>query len=155
VLAPLKNNLAAPQSSLAFEVVTPEGGAPRLNWLGPVEVTADALLTPARRPGPNAERRDAAAAFLERVLADGPLPARQVWKVAQQEGFSFITLRRAKTHLAVASEFANVNGIPISYWLLPGQQLPATEPQAEPDEVIERLRQLEEHYPPRSPLDDL
>jgi hypothetical protein len=83
-------------------------------------------------------------------------PSVQVWKLAQQEGLSLSTLRRAKKHLPVRSEYVSVNRIPISYWLLPGQSMPSDiKPQEDPDPVFERLRQLEEQYPSRSPLDDL
>ncbi len=156
VLAQVKNNLAAAQSSLAFEVTQTEGGAATLNWLGPVAVTADDLQAPIRRRGRDPEQRDAACEFLARILADGPLAAREIWRRAEQEGISFATLRRAKTHLPVRIEWVTVNKLAISYWLLPGQVLPSdVKPQGEPDPVFERLRQLEEQYPPRSPLDDL
>ena len=156
VLAQVKNNLAAPQPSLAFEVAQPEGGGAAVNWLGPVAVTAEDLQAPVRRRGRDPEQRDAACEFLERVLADGPLAAREIWRRAEQEGISFATLRRAKKHLPVRIEWAAVNKLAISYWLLPDQVLPSdVKPQEEPDPVFERLRQLEEQYPPRSPLDDL
>jgi hypothetical protein len=156
VLAQVKNNLAPPQPSLAFEVATAEGGAAALRWLGTVAATADDLLAGARRRGRRPEKRDAACAFLTRVLADGPLPAREVWRRAEPEGICFGTLRNAKDHLPIRTEWATVNGLTITYWLLPGQNLAsAVLPAEQPDPVLERLRQLEQQYPSRSPLDDL
>jgi hypothetical protein len=50
VLAQVKDNLAGPQPSLAFEVVRPAAGAPTLTWHGPVAVTAQELQARPRRP---------------------------------------------------------------------------------------------------------
>jgi hypothetical protein len=156
VLAQVKNNRAAPQPSLAFQVTRPEGGAPALHWLGPVAVTADDLLAPVRRPGPEAGPRDAACAFLRRVLAGGPVAAREVWKRAEQEGITFGTLKRAKKAVPVLTDWVPVNGLPISYWRLPGQHpSPDGVPAEESDPLFKRLRELEERHPSRSPLDDL
>ena len=50
VIAQVKNNLAPPQPSLAFEVRTADGAPPAVAWLGPSTRTADDLLT-AGAPG--------------------------------------------------------------------------------------------------------
>ncbi len=156
MLAQVKNNLSARQPSLGFEVVEPEGGPPALHWLGPVAVSADDLHARLGRHGRPPLLRDTAAAFLHRVLAHGPLPAREVWRRAEQEGITKGTLRHARENLPVKLGWGNVNGLPITYWMLPGHDLPSNAaPTEEPDPIFERLRQLEEQYPSRSPLDDL
>jgi hypothetical protein len=44
---------------------------------------------------------------------------------------------------------------PVSYWLLPGQQLPPSAPlDADADAVDESLRALNEQWPPPNPLDE-
>ncbi len=155
VLAQVKNNLAPVQPSLAFEVVVLEGGPPALHWRGPAAVSADDLQAPLRRGRPPLQR-DAACAFLQRVLAQGPLPAREVWRHAEKEGITRGTLAQARHHLPVKLGWGSVNGLPITYWMLTDQDLPPnTPPTEEPDPIFERLRQLEEQYPSRSPLDDM
>src|SRR5439155_23741582 len=49
VLACTKNNLAAYPPSLGFRIVATSEGLPRLDWIGPVERTADDLVGAGRR----------------------------------------------------------------------------------------------------------
>jgi hypothetical protein len=154
VLAQVKNNLAAPQSSLAFEVVGTSTHRSILHWLGPVAVTADSLLA-LPRSGPKSLPRDLARAFLEEVLADGPRSVRDIWHRAQEAGLSERTLRRAKHDLAVRPVRLRLNGRNATYWLLPEQDLPAAlPPETAPPDLEEWLRPLRERYPPATPLDD-
>ena len=44
VVAQVKNNLARPQPSLAYEVVADDQGRPQVAWLGEVDVAADQLV---------------------------------------------------------------------------------------------------------------
>jgi hypothetical protein len=125
VLAQVKNNLGPAQPSLAFEVTRPAGGAAVLSWLGPVAVTADALMAPPRRRGRAPDRRDAACEALERILADGPLQSGDVLMRTQEAGMSVRTMERAKKVLGVRSEWAKCEGRQVTYWLLPDQSLPA------------------------------
>jgi len=156
VLAQVKNNLAVPQPSLAFEVVPAEGGAPALNWLGPLPLTADDLLTQGRRRGRQRRERGNAFAFLAQLLAAGPLPVREVWERATQEGLSRATLRRAKGELEIRSQMVTVDGKRVSYWLLPTQQAPAGgSPDEDPNSLEPWLAPLRERYPSPTPLDDL
>src|SRR5262249_35665517 len=112
VLAQVKNNLAAPQPSLAFEVAQPAGGPPTLTALGPVALTGDGLLARRhpRRPGPEPQALEVALAFLAEVLAGGPRPVNDVWARAQPVGLSEITLRRAKRELGVRSVWVKEDG---------------------------------------------
>jgi hypothetical protein len=155
VLAQVKNNLAAPQTSLAFEVLAQAGGPPTLTWIGPSDWTADDLLA-ASPPTPSRPLpRDQAGEFLRSLLADGPRTSREVWAAAQQHNLAERTLNRAKRDLAIRSVRVFLNDIPRTYWLLPGQALP---PRAPPDAVPdleEWLGPLREQFPPFTPLDDL
>src|SRR5262249_26655405 len=70
VLAQVRNSLAGPQPSLAYQITAADGGLPAVDWLGPSPCSADELLAGAalRKHG----TRDRAAAFLEQFLAAGP-----------------------------------------------------------------------------------
>jgi hypothetical protein len=156
VLAQVKNNLAAPQPSLAFEVAQPAGGAPTLTWLGPVAALAHGLLARRRQRGPEAVALAGATAFLARVLADGPRPVRVIWALAQQEGHSRRTLRRAKTEVEADLLWADVDGHPVRHWALPGQTAPPPAPAEDDETSLEPwLAPLRERYPGPTPLDDL
>src|SRR5260370_23468267 len=83
VLAKLKNNLGAPQPSLAFTVVD-QGDAPAIpSWLGPVPWTADQLLARKSVAPPSCYPRDRACEFLKDALEEGPRTARERWPLAQ------------------------------------------------------------------------
>ncbi|MCI0458090.1 MAG: AAA family ATPase [Gemmataceae bacterium] len=153
VLAQLKNKLAPPQPSLAYRVEAPPGGLPGLNWLGPVEWTADALLG-ARAgvqapPGP----RDQAKEFLADFLEEGPRLLTEIWPAAQRAGLTERTLRRARDGLGVRSVRMFREGRMHSWWLLPHQEPPPRGPN-DPPGLEPWLRPLIEKYPVVPPLDD-
>ncbi len=155
VLAQVKNNLAPPQPSLAYEVTAQEGAPPVLSWLGPCEWAADDLL--AKRPSaPPPSPRDRAREFLEDVLEQGPRTSREIWEASREHELSERTLNRAKRELEVRSVRVTIEGQPRSYWLLPGQELPAVVP---PEEAVPSLEPwlapLRAQFPPPTPLDDL
>ncbi len=154
VLAQQKNNRAAPQSSLAYEVTAGPDEAPTVSWLGPCAWTADQLLaSPHRTPRPQYDR---ACRFLQSFLKDGPRTSRELWTAAQEEGLSDRTIQRAKIEMEIRSVWVSLDKTPVSYWLLPGQELPATvPPEAAPPDLEPWLRPLRERFPPTTPLDDL
>jgi hypothetical protein len=152
VLAQVKNNLASPQPSLAFEVTAEDGGPARLLWSGPVPLGADVLLG---RPRAAAKPRDAARAFLEEVLADGPLTSQDLWQRVQAEGLASATVKRAKKLLGVRSQWVKVDGRAVSYWMLEGQNLPPeVKPQTEQDQLDIELDRILREDGPGNPLDD-
>jgi hypothetical protein len=109
VLAPTKNNLAVPPTSLMFGLEEAESGSVRVNWLGQSEVSASQLLaTP--RDEEQADARGEAVEFLNDVLADGPVPAAQVKEESEDAGITDITLRRAKKSLGVLAYRENAAG---------------------------------------------
>src|SRR5262249_34693517 len=71
VLTQIKNNLAAPQPSLAYELTTHAERPPTIAWLGPCPWTAAQLLAAAGARAP-APERDRAGEFLRAFLIDGP-----------------------------------------------------------------------------------
>ena len=151
VLAQVKNNLAAPQPSIAFTVA-----ATGITWLGPCPWTGDMLLAAAAKAPRGLPPRDRARDFLAAALADGSRTSRELWQLAQKENLGARTLRRAKLDLNVRSVRLWADGRRLSYWLLPGQQLPASvPPEAAPPDLEPWLAPLREKYPPLTPLDDL
>jgi hypothetical protein len=112
-------------------------------------VAADELV--ARAPGRKHEARERAAAFLKQFLAGGPRSADDIWQAAQKAGLSARTVQRAKNGLNIRSCRVQAEGKPVSYWLLPGQQLPAA---LSRDPEIDRLiAELERQFPPQPPLE--
>jgi AAA domain-containing protein len=98
VLASTKFNIGPRPSSLSYRLVESTGtGAPRVEWLGEIDITADQLLMKPR-PSP---RLEAAKAFLREILADEPMPASDVTEAAKAEGITPKTLRSAREQLEV------------------------------------------------------
>ena len=102
VMAQVKNNLAPPQPSLAYQIQTANAVPLSLNWLGPTEYTAAQLLAgtplhPPRTPVP----REVAGAFLDDFLMDGPRTSREIWPEALRRGLTERTVARAKQELSV------------------------------------------------------
>jgi RecA-family ATPase len=109
VLASTKNNLAPPPQSFMFGLEEAKSGSVRVNWLGQSEVSAkDILATP--QDHEHADARGEAVEFLNQVLADGPLPAKQVIVEADDAGIAEKTLRRAKKILDVIVYRENITG---------------------------------------------
>jgi putative DNA primase/helicase len=101
----LKNNIGQDQTGLAFAVegVTLPGGieTSRVVWEGePVTMSAEEAFAPEL----NREDRAAveeAKAFLAGLLADGPVPSRQVRADAEGAGHHWSAIRRAQVALGV------------------------------------------------------
>jgi hypothetical protein len=149
VLAQVRSSLTGPQPSLTYRITGADGPLPSLEWLGTSPVSADELVARGARRVDNP--RDRAAAFLEQFLAAGPRTARDVWQAAQKAGLSARTLQRAKPGLEIQCRRVQVDGRPVSYWLLPGQELPAggLDP-----ELRRMFAELEKQFPPSTPLDE-
>ena len=100
-----KNNLAEPPQGLAFQleqVVVGEGiVTSRVDWEPePITTTADEVLTATGKSNlALAEAED----FLEALLADGPVPSKEVDAEAEEAGITKATLRRAKASLGITS----------------------------------------------------
>jgi hypothetical protein len=148
VLAQQKNNLAARQPSLAYEVSAAADGKPALVWHGETDWSAESVLNQ-RRPLP-ATRRDEASAFLREFLRDGPKTSRQIWAAAREHGHKEKTLRAAARKLKLSFRSVWQDDDRLSYWLLPDQSPPAPDPATDLEPWLAPLR---ERYPAASPLD--
>jgi hypothetical protein len=138
VLATTKNNLAKPPRSLMFALEESEGGAVRINWLGESEVSAkDLLATP--QDHEQTDARSEAAEFLQDILSEGPVPANEVIRDAEDAGIAEKTLRRAKKLLSVVAYRENRAGEQRGsgrwMWKLPVVDLSTDEDQGGPPTV--------------------
>lgn len=155
VMAQIKNNLAGPQPSLAYRLRVHESGQPIIDWLGDNSQSADGLLAAAGRkpylPCPRERARD----FLFALLDDGPRSTLDIWPVAEKLGFSRRTLRRVREKAGMGCESVWTNNRLLTYWLLPGQQLPAELKPLDPDRpsLEPYLAPIIAQYP-TTPLDE-
>ena len=121
-----------------------------MDWFGTSPISADEVLACAGRRGRGP--RDLAATFLEQFLAAGPRSSRDIWEAAQKAALSARTLNRAKKELGIRCRRRQRDGRPVSYWLLPDQEL-SGDPSDCPE--LDRLfADMEKQYPPRTPLDE-
>jgi hypothetical protein len=123
---PGKNNLAEEGNGLAFTI---EGDPPTVVWeRDPVQMRADDALAnenETSRPGPQPEARNAAADWLLKVLASGPVtsgdkdhPAPDTIRaLAKEADLKWATVRRAADALGVRREKAPVSHV--WQWRLP------------------------------------
>jgi hypothetical protein len=156
LLAQVKNNLAPPQPSLAYRLTDNPDGRPSLTWLGTSGRTAAELLGSRADLAPVARLREEACDALEEFLLGGTHTSREVWAFARSRGLAKHTLLRAKQHLEVRSERVWAGGRRLSYWLLPGQELPPELAAGSPEDDLEPwLAPLRAKYPPPSPIDQV
>ncbi|HMF20031.1 MAG TPA: AAA family ATPase [Gemmataceae bacterium] len=148
VIAQVKNNLAARQDSLVYEIIA-GGKHLELAWRGRCTLTAADLLRWAERQYPARLR---ARDFLASFLQDGPVPSDLIWQAARELGISKSTLNRAKKELDVRTQQTVDAGQNIYYWLLKKHKAPFS---TDPDiRAFERL--IEDggaRLPLRNPLD--
>lgn len=101
VLAHYKSSYAKEAGSQAFEISTPpKGGAARVIWQGPVEMSANELVT---QSSVHDSVLDRAVRALEDYLTPGPARARDVIAAMKKKGVQERTLERAKKRLGVIS----------------------------------------------------
>lgn len=101
VLSHYKSSYAQEAVSQAFEICSPpKGGAARIKWRGPVEMSANELVA---LSSVQESVLDRAARTLEEYLAEGPAEARDVKEAMKKKGIQERTLDRAKKKLGVIS----------------------------------------------------
>jgi hypothetical protein len=120
-----KNNLAAAPHGLAFGlrqtiVEQDKGIVASCVAFEPEPVTITASEAMAAESSGNAKPCDEAESFLNELLADGPVPAKQVKADADDVGLSWMTVRRAKDRLGVqASRIGGIASKGGWQWSLP------------------------------------
>lgn len=116
LLVPIKSNLAADVTGLAFRIEPyGAGGLPVVAWEpDPIHVSADeALSGEPRRPGPSPKRRDEAAEFLRDELAAGPRAVEELKLAAEARGLAWRTVQDAKR----AADIESFRPSPLGPWL--------------------------------------
>jgi hypothetical protein len=150
----VKNNDAPLQPSLTLEMVVEEGRSPAIRWLGPHPWTADQLLRAGGRPPQVSIALQRATRFLADFLRDVPHTSREIWQAAKKEKLKASTVRKAGEELGITFKKIWAGGARLSYWLLPGQELPpdiaAKWAELDLEPWLEPQRQ---RFPPPSPLD--
>jgi hypothetical protein len=103
VLAVSKSNLGPKASSLAYKIIEDERyKVARVVWDGASKHTASDLVR-ARVDGDEAPALAEAVRVLKEILADGPLPAGNVKRMAATAGVAERTLQRARHALGVSA----------------------------------------------------
>ncbi len=104
LLLPGKNNLAPEGGGLAFSIA---GDPPAISWeRDPVKMTADDALATEngnekQKPGPEPQARNQAAEWLQDLLRDGPMASAKIKEEAQDAGYVWRTVHRAKDELGI------------------------------------------------------
>ena len=113
-----KNNLAAPPQGLAFRLKQTLVGdlgkgivASRVEWeQEPVTITADEALAAEAAGAADTSSGVEAENFLQELLAEGPVPAKQVRADVDAAALSWSTVKRAKARLGIKAEKDGMDG---------------------------------------------
>ncbi|MEX2315952.1 MAG: AAA family ATPase [Pirellulales bacterium] len=126
LLLPIKNNLAADRSGLAFTIASDApNGAPKIHWLpAPVDSAAEVEMCNSLPRGRPDDERQQAKSWLRQRLAGGPCAVKELREEADANGFSRGTLRRAFRDLC--GNAIRESPLPSSPWIW---QLPGTDAQ--------------------------
>lgn len=113
LFVPVKMNIARMPRSLAFTI---DGQA--VQWEdGQFECSADDVLA-----DPKADTRLAEACeFLRELLADGPVPSKEVYASAKIQKVAQKTLKRAKSKLGIKAKKEGMGEGAVWYWRLPDE----------------------------------
>ncbi|MGB7479869.1 MAG: AAA family ATPase [Burkholderiaceae bacterium] len=109
VLARAKSNIAPDDGGVAYalNLATIDGGIETtyVTWEGTIEGTAREILGEVEHDESDdgGEKADAES-FLQDLLADGPLPTKQIKSDADGAGYSWATIRRAQKSLGIEAK---------------------------------------------------
>jgi hypothetical protein len=110
-LVHIKSNVGRMGRTLGYSI----DGEGRFSWTGESQITASDLL--AAPEGPERSKRERAQEWLSALLKSGSREEQEIRSLAESEGFSYATLRRAKNALRVKSRKGTFGGSWI--WSLP------------------------------------
>ena len=80
---------------------------------------------------------------------------RELWAQGEKQGFNARTLQRARQDLSILRQRVVEGGVQKNYWMLPGQVLPAVQPEAtDPDSLEPWLAPLREKFPTATLIDE-
>jgi hypothetical protein len=120
-----------------------------VEWLGISSSSADELLAGSASMAPS--QQDQSATFLQDFLSAGARTAREIWEAAQKGDHSERIHWRAKHTLNIRTRRVYIDKRPVSYWLLPGQELPDS--LADYRDFDRYIAEMEKQFPQRTPLD--
>jgi AAA domain len=116
ILTVAKSNLTGRPPALGYRVIETENGLPRIEWTGPVQMSADDALRPERDSRRPENGVVFASEWLVQILRNGPRPAMEILREALKIPISERTLDRAKSRIGVRSLLSNVGGTSLG-WL--------------------------------------
>jgi putative DNA primase/helicase len=126
LMLPAKNNLGKVRTGLAFRVFeklapSPVFDAyPAIKWEDePVTMTADEALAP-KHDGRKSEAAEAAKILIAEMLAEKPMPQKEIELRAEAQGISHRSLTTAKKAMGVVSTKVGAAW----WWSLPGKEKP-------------------------------
>jgi len=133
LFVPMKNNIGSDKTGYAYRIegVVYPGGikTSRISWASErVTITADEALTPDTE---DKSELDSAKTFLEEELKGGPVSSRTIQKDAEDNGYAWRTIRRAKDDLGVRAEHPDIKGPWI--WRLPDKVAKNAQDVQDPD----------------------
>lgn len=101
LMIPVKFNIGPKPDGLAYKIIENEYNQPVLAWEpDPIDVDADEALSP---DGSTAPERNYAQEFLIEMLANGPVPASDIYSEAEAFDIAKRTLQRAKKKLDISA----------------------------------------------------
>ncbi|NOZ21119.1 MAG: AAA family ATPase [Planctomycetes bacterium] len=122
---PIKNNIGKDVSGLAYSLEsTPDNpDVPVVVWEpDPVTITAEEALRDQSEGKQGDSPIEDAEEWLRDALGDGPLPSKDVLRMARENGHSERTLRRAKKALGITVSKEGFEAGSTWYWSLPGDE---------------------------------
>ena len=126
----VKMNLSPDATGLAY-TVEENGldGAPAITWAAePVSISAEEAMARSHRKPEDGSAVDGAADWLREALADGPIAADMLERMAKQAGHCWGTVKRAKKSVGAQSRKDGFGEDGEWYWWPPGQSGATTPP---------------------------
>ena len=126
LLLPIKSNLAPQTPGMAFHIVdstVPRVG--RVEWEPkPLSLCADEALSADKTLMEIKREREEATAWLRDVLAEEPIPVKDLQRMGRESGHAWATIRRAREEIEAESKRQGFGRGAVWYWVLPGQKWP-------------------------------
>ncbi len=140
IVACIKNNLTEKPPAIAFDITNSQ-----FTWMGVSDVTEDMLLQTSKEYKERTTEKEEAMEFLQTLLADEPVSAKEVQTQGEEVGFSLRTLKRAKKELGATSKRIGKTGSEGSWaWMLPNATKETNDTEGEVLEPLEETVSNEE-----------
>jgi hypothetical protein len=125
VLAPVKNNISPPASSIGFELESvPDTDVARMRYMGTVSESANDLLLGEITSDEDQDEGDEATSWLKQYLSDGKRESSAIFKEARTKSIGERAVRKAKAKLKVIAKPGAYQGawtweLPVSVQISP------------------------------------